>query len=958
MFHRNRLSFHIFEVPFDFFKRVFFLVILCCFSVNCVAQYSISGNNNSKIKYRQIKTDRFHIVYPNYYEPNAQLLASILDTLTPIIGRSLNTQGGRIPILIHTKSSISNGLNVWAPKRIEFWTTPPPTTYSYPYLWQLAIHESRHAAQMQAVNVGITKVLSNIFGEHILGAVAGIWVPNWFFEGDAVVAETALAPAGRGQEPEYNMYLKAQVLDKGRYSVDKMLLGSMKDFVPNHYNLGYFLVSYAREEYGTDIWGECLQEVGRNWWKLRSFGQLKEHYSLNFKNMYNAAIDSLEKVWADNDIDYMRNYSTSPLKIWGEKYKDNYVNYLNPIQIDDSTVIALKSSNYEVQTLVKINHNREEKLLSLPYLLHSYFDYKDGKVIYSQYSPDVRWQQEASADIIEYDMKNKTLRNLTSHQTYFTPTYTNKDDICAIITDSLDNQSINIMHSTARAKKNRNIIEKDKSEVIFTIADSQKGALSYPVWRNDKEIIAIRTTIKGKSIVKYNVEEKTEDVVLQDTYDNIKYLKIYNNRLYFVKDINNKNQVVSINLEDYSDGAIHTNARYGVDNFCIWDSTIVFSDYSADGYRIISMKYRAERIDINENTKDMYFTRLNRQTENFLLSDKTVDTTKVYRSEKYLKRTHLFNVHSWAPVFINIDARELGVGASVFSQNLLSSSVVVMGFKYNFYDKNEVYMKYNFSAWYPIINITSSYKPRDIRRDLDSNKVKYLNWDEVNAGVDISVPLSWVNRNFTNSIKFTLYHKIHSISNSDSNMRLTLFNSLGYQIRLYNYSAMAENDLYPKYGHITNFKFTHTLTSNYSEIFSFSSQIFLPGIARSHSLMFNLSFQKNTPEVYYFPNEISFVRGVYNMYPKYFFGLLSTYNFPFAYPDDGVQGVFYIKRIVARPFYNIGSFDKEVYQSYGTDLELKVHVFRVTVPLDLGFRIGYCKTTENTFASLIFNIDI
>src|SRR5574344_1032300 len=190
------------------------LLFLCFFTFasNVWAQYSVSGDNSSELLYRQIKTNRFRIVYPDFYEDNAQKLARVLDTITPIIGNSLNTKAPLIPILIHTRSSKSNGLTVWAPKRMEFWTTTSPDSYAYPFSWQLALHEYRHSCQMQGLNVGMTKTLSTIFGEHILGAVVGLFIPYWFMEGDAVVAETALAPTGRGQTPDFNMYLKAQVI--------------------------------------------------------------------------------------------------------------------------------------------------------------------------------------------------------------------------------------------------------------------------------------------------------------------------------------------------------------------------------------------------------------------------------------------------------------------------------------------------------------------------------------------------------------------------------------------------------------------------------------------------------------------------------------------------------------------------------------------------------------------------
>ncbi|MBO6117768.1 MAG: hypothetical protein J6P44_04400 [Bacteroidales bacterium] len=942
-------------------KRILIIVLLL-YAATAYCQYHISGNNDSRLKYRQIKTDKFHIVYPDYYEVNAQQLARILDTVVPVIGNSLKTSAPNVPILIHTKSSVSNGLSVWAPKRMEFWTTTPPSNYAFPYLWQLAIHEYRHTAQMQAVNAGITRSLGKVFGEHILGAVGGIFVPDWFFEGDAVVAETSLAPAGRGQEPEYNMYLKAQVLDKGRYSVDKMLLGSMKDFVADEYNLGYFLVSYGRQKYGKDIWGDCLNHIGTSWWSLSTWGKTgikKER--LDFQTMCNEALDSLEKVWADNDIKYIKTNASSEIKRWGDTSIKDYVNYKNPVQINDSTVIALKTSDYQTQELVALSDGKERHLLWLPFLLHFYFQYRDGHILYSQYSPNIRWQQEATADIIDYDLNTDRFKNVTSGTTFFTPIYYPDDSlIAAIYTDSLDNQNIAFIAPDTVYFRNKNILKKNKSSYIRIIDNENNStSYSYPAWEDTTAYVYfIETSSYGKGIIRYNVSTQERMHVTPPSYDNIKYLKIYNKRLYFIKDINNKYQLLSISLDDYSDVMIHTDSRYGIDNYCLYDSLITVSDYTAGGYKIVSLPYRQAPYDINRKSNALYFTEYNRKQENFMLTEDLLNKDTVFASKEYKKATHLFNFHSWAPLFINVQSRDLGIGVSAFSQNLLSTSVLEFGYKHNFHDKDELYMHYTYSGLYPIMELTTSYRPRSLRKDLDSNFVKYVNWDEITVGYNITLPFSWTNRNYRNSIDLTLHYSLSSISDPDNTVRLDVFNSIGYYISVSNYAAMSKNDLYPKTGHITTVKYTHTLTDPYSDIFSYQSKVFVPGFARNHSLVLTGGFQKNSPDVYYFQNEVNFVRGVYNIYPKHFAGILAQYCFPLIYPDNGVSGVFYIKRVTAKPFYNLGSYDKEHFYSYGSDIEAKVHFFRITIPVNVGFRLGYCPTTDNTFASFLFSIDI
>lgn len=144
-----------------------------------------------------------------------------------------------------------------------------------------------------------------------------------------------------------------------------------------------------------------------------------------------------------------------------------------------------------------------------------------------------------------------------------------------------------------------------------------------------------------------------------------------------------------------------------------------------------------------------------------------MDNDKIFPSTKYKKHTHLFDFHSWAPLYINIQNIELGLGASVMSQNLLSSSVLEAGFMYNIHDKNKLFAHYTYSGFYPIFEATINYRPRNINRDLDSNIVPYLNWNEINFEQKITLPFTWVNRNMYNKIDLAFYYTLNNITNAD-----------------------------------------------------------------------------------------------------------------------------------------------------------------------------------------------
>ena len=113
---------------------------------------------------------------------------------------------------------------------------------------------------------------------------------------------------------------------------------------------------------------------------------------------------------------------------------------------------------------------------------------------------------------------------------------------------------------------------------------------------------------------------------------------------------------------------------------------------------------------------------------------------KSFKSESYSKTTHLFNFHSWAPIYLNISKIDFGIGVSFFSQNLLSTSVVQFGYKYNPFDvKHELYLDYTYSGLYPIIDIETSYKKRSLVLEEPSDTLN-AQWDELMSGIKIAFP--------------------------------------------------------------------------------------------------------------------------------------------------------------------------------------------------------------------------
>ncbi|MBP1646150.1 MAG: hypothetical protein H6Q16_1725 [Bacteroidetes bacterium] len=919
---------------------------------NIQAQYYNTGVENISIKWRQINTPKFQIVYPDFYEAKAQEFASVLDTIYGVIGTSLKTTPPKVPFLLHTNTAYYNGLSVWAPKRIELWTTSSPTNYPYPWSWQLAIHEWRHAVQVYALKKGASKTLINIFGEHIYGALLAAYIPTWFLEGDAVVAETALTPTGRGKTPDFNMYFKAQVLEKGKYSYDKALLGSMKDYVPDSYIFGYHLTSFGREIYGKDIWADMIENVGRNFWKIETFGHSqKRGINIKKQRLYNQMMDTLSKRWEEEEIKDIETRPLTSIKKLG-KTKKYYTNYSSPKQINDSTIVAIKTSNFKPSQLVSITLNNEEDILSPGMILHSYIDAKDNHLLWSELKSHYRWEHENYSDIFEYDIETETYNQITFKKRFYTPSYNpnSLNIIAAIEDDSINNQHLVIIDKT-----NGEIIKRFTNEESYS-------KFSYPSWSKDNsEIYLIKANQYGKSLIKYNVYNDKQTTILPFSFNNISKPLQYKDRLFFIGDYDNTYQVYSINLEDTSSSLTqHTQSSFGVMDFIIFNDSLVLSDYSADG-KVITYQRLIDIRTISPNAPSNTFPEADIITkqENFIFSQKHIKDT-LWESKKYRPISHLFHFHSWAPLYINAQSQDISWGVSAFSQNLLGTSVFEGGLKYVFADKrDEYFINYTYSGLYPIIKASFKYGQRNIIFDSLRNSDFYSSWDEYNTSFSVDFPYSWSDRNWFKEAKYSFLYSYRSISpRYNFNESLTLFHTIGFGLEWSGIRAMANNDITPQLGHTFSLRFQKSITTDNANILAINTSTYLPGLFLNHSIGLDLGFQKNTPTIYYFPNEVAFTSGVYGKYPSIYYGGKISYNLPLAYPDYAIWKLLYIKRIFSRGFFDFGYFDKEYLSSVGVDLKMNFHIFRIEQELQFGVRIGYVTQLNDVFANILFNINI
>ena len=107
-------------------------------------QYYDWGRSPQSIRWNQAKTAEGTIIFPDYYQKNAARIASYMGQLRPSVSYGFKYGPMRMPVLLHTQNFVSNGIVIWAPKRIELEAIPPAAPFAEPWHKLLIAHEYRY----------------------------------------------------------------------------------------------------------------------------------------------------------------------------------------------------------------------------------------------------------------------------------------------------------------------------------------------------------------------------------------------------------------------------------------------------------------------------------------------------------------------------------------------------------------------------------------------------------------------------------------------------------------------------------------------------------------------------------------------------------------------------------------------------------------------------------------------
>lgn len=920
------------------------------------SQYYLIGTDPASVKWSQIKTPHFKVIYPNSWKDKAQYVANGLEYVYEPGSRSISQNTQKTPVIIHSQTTVPSSVTYIAPRRMEYFTAPPQDLFPQDWVDQLIIHEFRHAVQYSAINKGFTKGLSYVLGEQGVFGMYGLLLPLWFIEGDATVAETALHNTGRGRTPTFEMRLRAQFVEKGIYSYEKANYGSYRDFVPNKYELGYQLVGIAKVKYGPDLWRNVISNVGRRPYTLVPFSsEIKRQTGFNKYNLYDTITRELQKTWIAED----KTKKENEYQILSPPKENFYVNYNLPAVLRNNSILALKSSREDIPKVVLINKDLIEKdLFKVGINFYSESLSSGDSIIYwSELISDPRWLLRDYRVIKTYNLSTGKTKQLTHLSRYYAPAVSQDGKYLAAVEVSPEN-----MYSLV-------ILNSRDGSLIRKISTPDNLLFVHPRWSEDgKSVVSVVFGKEGNSLAVTNTESGNTEVLLPASSFEMKRPSFWRNYIIYTASYNGADNIYAFDRNMKSVSAI-TSARFGASEASVTKdlSAIVYSNYTADGYIIAeetldTTKWR--KISIPSKSAFPLAESLTRQ-ENFIYNADSVPKIN-YESKPYSKLLNLFNFHSWAPLGLDLQNFSPVPGATLISQNLLGTTVTGTGYLYNTNEKTgNFYFSLNNESLYPAIDLRLDYGGRKNMGIYTRNDSVMEKWHELTLYAGLRLPLNWTHNNWTRSFLPAIgmsykYLKMNeSIPIEFDHPRIV---ALNYSLIASNEIKTAQRDIYPRWSQELQINYNNTpFNGSTNSLLAGQLTMDFPGLFRHHGLQLYGSYQKKIQDTYPFSDIIFFPKGYSNISRKEIFSFSAMYSMPLFYPEWQIGQLMYFKRIKTSVFYDYARSTDPLlpkhFSTIGFDLTSDFSLFNLIAPLDAGIRSMYNPESGDIKFGLIFSLN-
>lgn len=908
----------------------FILPAICLISIPFLSAAQQFGGNPPRLKWQQINTDTARIIFPAGMAGQGRRVANMVHYLNRNTRSSIGNREKKVSIVLQNQPMLSNGYVQLGPFRSEFYLAPSPSSYDLGALnWvdQLTLHEYRHVLQNMNFRQGVSKVAGILFGELGQAAITNVAVPNWFWEGDAVVMETALSTQGRGRLPAFFDGFRALTLENKRYNYMKIRNGSYKDFIPDHYPLGYLLSTYGREHHGQTFWKGVTTDAVRYRSVFYPFSRsLKRNTGHNIRGFYNAMIQEYGATWKA----YAARPDTTAASLF-RGARRSVVNYKYIYPAGPGSWIVSKDGYAHVPGIYLTDSSGREQLLVRPGLgFDDFFSYRNGRIAWAASRYDVRWKWKEYTVIRVYDRHTGKTATVSARGRYFSP------DI------SQDGQQLLAAVSSAEMNYSVQLLQSGTGNVIKSWSHPDNWYYTYPRFTpaDDAFISAVRNTQGQMALIRQSFSNSEPEILVPFGDAVMGAPSISGDTVYFTAGYKDVNNVYALTLADKKlyavtdrgNSALHMAVNPGT-------GKLLFSEFNVEGYTLYqaplqptSWKPAAAKAAHSSWLRPEFHEGGN------VLSKVPSDSLQV---KKYPQAYRLFNFHSWVPSY---DDPEYSL--TLISENILNTASTRIGYTYN---RNEgssnIGASFLFGGWFPYISTGIDYT---MDRSMLSSSRQRLYWNQLNWHVGLTIPLNLSSGMYSRSLSLgTRFNVEKRYPNGQFKFVVDEPRYFSHSLVFSNQRIKARQNIFTHFGQYLQLQYNQSVGQYYARQFYGRFDLYLPGLARNHSLVLQSALRwKDASSSYGYTDNFVYARGYNTPYYDAIYKLGANYHLPLFYPDWGFAHALYIMRVRANIFYDYSlaheqrvSKDRR-YTSAGTEVFLDTKLWN-TLPFSFGVRFSH-----------------
>lgn len=884
------------------FRIVAVCIVLTLSCGRADAQYYDWGQNPASVKWKQVESDNGRIVFPDYFESQAKRLMNYMDSVRSSVGYGFSYGPMKIPLVTHTQNFSPNGLVLLAPKRMEFIVTPPASTFAMPWLKQLAVHEYRHAVHYNNMNRGFIKGMSYVLGQQ--GSLFGVtFFPIWMMEGDAVLTETQFSSYGRGLQPSFTIDYRAMALEGDKeYPVDKYFSGSFKHHLPDHYHLGYQIMSYAYTKYGENIWDKVAHYGSCHPYFILSpkYG-LRKYYKTSVTELFRETMDDLNEFWRSLPVE--ENSSriiNTPVA--------SFTTYASPVMTEGTAVYALKTDLDKTSRIVRVDPaSGKEKTLHKTGIINTGLVEAGGKLWWTELRQSTFWEQRVNSQLCWYDTATGKSGTVRSKRHTLFPSASPDDEIAYVEYDYKGAYSLN--HGDWKLELPDTVSVHGFSYDNLTGRYYFIGLSDHGMW-----IGAVREE-SGETAGGF--PDADFAIVKKPSFSTLANLRAEGGKLYYNSIATGKDEV---HVFDIPAGREYkaTTSKYGSFDpspaAASGENGILLTTYTKDGYMLaLNDTEYASSDPLPQTLMPVNSVNPERIKWDVMNADSVIvgDTTS-RMVKKYRKGLKLFQFHSWAPVDlvpdVILDESEFNVhiGATLLSQNLLNSTFTTLNYRYT--DEGSLYKaSFKYYGWAPRFEVDAelgSMKQFVYSVTGAPYTGKRSNYFNITSRVYLPFLLSsgYRYKRLTPSVEHDYENvKLFTPQSGGGYKFRTGMHKMRFTLAYTDNVIMSHRDFLPRWGYALRITRTvNPFNDQFGKIWSGYGRAYLPGIGPHHSITVRGAVQAQKMSLYNYRQKELYPRGAdFRITPERYGALAVDYQFPVWYPDGGISSFLYFKRIRA-----------------------------------------------------------